>query len=156
IDTVDNRTGMALHTGFFHVLLSVCVARTLRRNLGGQQVGESLTWVVRYLLAIEPAHVTGGAGGNKHFARRELLRGDAKFELPSLGREHDAVLRFVVDFELRVVGAHVTLATRGRQAGDLDGRSVPGVAGGAVADRPVRVRLADPVALGTATDDGRL
>src|SRR5262249_60285742 len=91
-----------------------------------------------------------------HFALSELLRGDAKFDLPSLGREHDAVLRFVVDFELRVVGAHVTLATRGRQAGDLDGRSVPGVTGGAVADRPVRVRLADPVALGKATDAGRL
>src|SRR5262249_9166070 len=62
----------------------------------------------------------------------------------------------VVDFELRVVGAHVTLAARRRQPGDLDGRGVARVTGGTIADRPVRVWLADSVALGTTADDSRL
>ena len=69
--------------------------------------------------------------------------------------EHDAVLRLVVDLELRVVGAHVALAARRRQAGDLDGRRVPGVAGGARADRPVRRSACRRVALDAAAADGR-
>ena len=84
-----------------------------------------------------------------------FLGGGVQLEVALLGREHDAVLRFVVDLELRVVGAHVALAAGRRQAGDLDGRGVPRVAGGAGADRAVGVRLADAVALDAAADDGR-
>ena len=153
VEAIDDRTCVALHTGFFHVRLGQCVPRALRRNLGGKQIGESLAWVVRYLLAVEPAHVTGGAGGDEHVARREFLRRDVQFELASLGREHDAVLRFAIDFELRMVGAHVALAAGRRQAGHLHRGGVARVAGGAGADRAVGVGLADGVAANAAGPD---
>src|SRR5262245_41680814 len=155
VDAIDDRGRVALHAGLFHVRLREREARTLGRNLGREQVREPLARVVRDLLAVQSAHVAGGAGGDEHVPRGELLRVGAEFQVAPLRREHDAVFRLVVDFELRVVGAHVALAARRRQAGDLDRRRVPRVACGAVADRPVRVRLADPVALDAPGDDRR-
>src|SRR5262249_10331112 len=70
-----------------------------------------------------------------------------------LGCEHDPMLGFVVNLELRVIGAHVALPACRRQASDLDGRRVASVTGGAGADRPVGVRFADPVTLDAAADN---
>src|SRR3954466_12824774 len=60
VDAFDDRTRVALYAGFFHARLSGGVAGTLRGDLGGEQIREPLARVVRYLLAVEPAHVTGG------------------------------------------------------------------------------------------------
>ena len=81
-----------------------------------------------------------------------FLGGASSLSMALLGREHDAVLRLVVDLELRVIGPHVALAAGRRQASDLDRGGVPRMAGGAAADRAVRVRLADAVALDAALD----
>ena len=72
-----------------------------------------------------------------------------------LGVKHDAVLRLLVDLELRVVRPHVALPAGRRQPRDRHRRRVPRVAGRAGADRAVVVRLADAVALGAAARRGR-
>ena len=88
--------------------------------------------------------MAGGAGRHEHLPRGQLAGADGQVELPLLGLEQDAVLGFLVNLDLRVVGPHVTLAAGPRQAGDLDGGRVPRVAGGAGADGAVLpVRLAD-------------
>ncbi len=63
--------------------------------------------------------------------------------------------RFFVDFDLRMVGAHVALAASLRAARDSYGTDVAHVAGGAIADGAVVVGLADGVALDATTGDGR-
>ena len=74
----------------------------------------------------------------------------ARFEQLRWACEQDAVLGLVVDLELRVVRPHVALAAGRRQPGQLDRGGVPGVAGGAGADRAVGVGLADGVATDAA------
>src|SRR5215472_5480100 len=61
--------------------------------------------------------------------------------------EHDAVLRFFVNFDLRMVGTHVALRASGGQARDAHGSRVARVASGAIPDGSVGVGLSDAVAL---------
>ena len=64
--------------------------------------------------------MTGGAGGNKHVACRQSFRRRVEIEQPLLRLEHDPVLGFVVNLDLRMVWAHVALGASARQAGDAD------------------------------------
>src|ERR1051326_4528451 len=97
--------------------------------------------------------MTSGTGGNEHIARRQRLRWSIKIKQMLLSLEHDTVLRFLVDFDLRVIGTHMTLCARGRQTGDVNRTRVPRVAGCAVANCAVGVRPADAVALLTTAHD---
>src|SRR5262249_13723609 len=60
-----------------------------------------------------------------------------------------------VDLQLRMIGAHVTLAAGARQASNGHRGGVARVAGGAGADSAVGVGLADAVTLDAAAGDGR-
>ena len=108
---------------------------------------EPIGWIVGNLEAVDAAHVAGGAGGHKHVARGERARIGVEIEQIALRREHDAMLRLVVDLDLRVVGTHVALAAGGGQASQRDRTGVAGVAFGAGADGAVVIRLADRMAL---------
>src|SRR5690349_18586181 len=79
--------------------------------------------------------------------RRQRLRVGLQVHRRSLAVEEHAVLRLVVDLDLRVVRAHVALSAGLRRAGQLHRAGVAGVAGGARADRAVGVGPADVVAL---------
>ena len=69
--------------------------------------------------------------------------------------EHHAVLGLFVDFDLRMVRAHVALGAGAGQARDAHRAGVAGVASGAVADGAVGVGLAYAVALLAAAGHGR-
>ena len=90
--------------------------------------------------------MAGGAGGDEHVLRGQTVRGRFQVQQILLRGEHDAVLRFGVDLDLRMVGTEVTLAAGAGQSGDFDRGSVACVAIGAVADAAVGVRFADGVA----------
>lgn len=64
-----------------------------------------------------------------------------------LSLEHYPVLRFFVDFNLRVVGPHMTLRASGGQSSDAHGCGVPGVTKGASSNGSVVIWLSDAVAL---------
>jgi len=65
------------------------------------------------------------------------------------------VFRFLIDFELGMVGTHVALPAGTGFARDRDGTGVAGVARGAIADGAVLVWLADSVALLAPAGHGR-
>ena len=60
--------------------------------------------------SVEPAHVAGGAGRHEHVARRQLFWVGGQVQMLLLGREHHAMFAFRIDFKLRMVRSHVTLA----------------------------------------------
>ena len=106
-----------------------------------------------YAQSVDAAHMTSGTGGDEHIARRQRLRWSIQIKQMFLSLEHDTVLRFLVDFDLGVIGTHMTLCARGRQTGDVNRTRVPRMAGRAVANRAVGVRPPDAVALLTTAYD---
>ena len=95
-------------------------------------------------LAVDPAHVAGGAGGNEHVLASSSVSGGAfRFSQVLLGGEHDTVLGLGVNFHLRMIGTEVALPAGAGQARDRHRRGVPRVAVGAVADGAVGVRFAN-------------
>src|ERR1043166_1061946 len=97
--------------------------------------------------------MTSGTGGNEHIARRQRLRWSIQIKQMPLSLEHDTVLRFLVDFDLGMIGTHMTLCACGRQPRDVNRTGVPRVAGCAVADGAVGVRPPHAMALLTAAHD---
>jgi len=102
---------------------------------------------MRHFEPIDAAHVTGGAGWHEHIASRQCAGIGVQAQKVPLGGKHDAVLRLVVDLQLRVVGAHMALAACGGQSGKGDRTGVARVALGATANGAIVVRLADGMAL---------
>src|SRR3954454_17889184 len=80
--------------------------------------------------AVDSVHMASGARGNKHVTCCQLLRFNFQGQHMLLCLEHNAVLGFLIDFDLRMVGAHVTLSTSARTACNRDGTGVAGVGGG--------------------------
>ena len=105
---------------------------------------------------VDAAHVTGGTGRDEHVSGGEGFWWGVQIQQALLCLKHHAVLGFVVNLDLRMVRAHMTLRTSAGQAGDSDRTGVPCMASGAVADGTVAVGLADAVALvATASHRGR-
>ena len=155
VDAVDQGLRVALRADLFHAGLRAQIVGTFLADGVGQVPAEAVGGVVGYLQAVDAAHVTGGAGGHEHIAGTEGLGIGIELEQALLRGEHNAVLGFVVDLDLRVVGAHVALSAGGGETGESDGTGVAGVAGGAVADGAIFIGLADGVALLAAGGHGR-
>jgi hypothetical protein len=85
---------------------------------------------------------------------KRLWRG-VQIQQAFLSLEHYAVLGFLVNFDLRMVGAHVALAASGWQARDPDRSRVPRMARDAVSDGTVGIRLTNAVTLLAAAGHGR-
>ena len=110
---------------------------------------------MRDAAAVDAAHVAGGAGGHKHVARGQMVRRRGQVQQVALRGEHHAMLRFGVNFQLRMVRAKMALAAGAGQAREFHRRRVPRVAGRAIADGAVFVWFADTVATVTAALGGR-
>ncbi len=147
VDAVDQRLRVALRADLLHVDLRLQVVRSMSRDRVGKIPAEPVRRIVRDLQAVDAAHVARRAGGHEHVARCKRARIGVELQQISLRREHDPVLRLVVDLDLRVIGAHVALAACAWQARELNGTRVPGVALRTRPNRSVVVGLADGVAL---------
>ena len=106
------------------------------------------------LQALEPTHVAGGAGGDRHVPGREQLRIRLQVELGSAGLEQGAVLGLVVDLDLGVVRPHVTLSAGLRLSRKRDRGRVLGVAVRAGSEGAILVGLATIVAALAPHADG--
>jgi len=154
VHAVDDGLGVALRADLLHVGLRVDIIRPLAGNGVGQVERETLRRIVRHLVSIDAAHVTGGAGGNPHVMGGELLRRFSQIQKHRLGIEQNSVLGFLIDFDLGVIGTHVTLAAGTGLASHCDGAGVPRVTSRAGADGAIGIRFADRVALLAAAGHG--
>src|SRR5579859_6938588 len=73
VNIVNYEWGMALRADLFHLDLIRGKVWALLGNRICQIVGQPLGWIVGDTESVEPAHMTRGAGGHEHIARRELL-----------------------------------------------------------------------------------
>ena len=123
-------SGFAWHcvADLLHLRLRALLVRPRLRDRVGEVVREPVGRIVRDLLAVDAAHVAGRAGRHEHVARRQRFRRRVEIQQALLRVEHHAVLRLLVDLELRVIGPHVALPAGRRQPRDRDRARVPRVA----------------------------
>ena len=115
VNAVNKGLRVALRANLLHVDLGLQVIRTMSRNCVGKVPAQPVRWIVCNLKAVDAAHVARGASGHKHVASRKCARIGVQFQQIALGGEHNPVLRFVVNLDLRVIGTHVALPTRAWQ-----------------------------------------
>ena len=96
---------------------------------------------------VDTAHMACGACWHKHVPRCERTRIRLEIKEITLCCEHHAVLGFVIDLYLRMVGAHVALTARRGQSCQLNRTGVAGVALSATPDGSIVIRLSDGVTL---------
>ena len=100
---------------------------------------------MRDSVAVDAAHVAGGAGGHKHVPRCQFAGRRGKIEQTFLGSEHDTMFRLGINFQLGMVRPEMALAAGAGQARHLNRRSVARVASGAVADGSIGIGTTDRV-----------
>ena len=120
INAVNEDLSMALRANLLHVDLGLQVVRAMGGNCIGKVPAEPVRWIVRNLEAIDTAHVTRCAGGHEHIPCRKRAWVGIKLQQVALSREHDTVLRFVVNLNLGVVWPHVALTARTGQSRKLN------------------------------------
>ena len=147
VNAIDQGRRVALRAYLFHLGLGRGVVRALVADRIGQIVGQPLRRIVGDAHAIDAAHVTSRAGGHEHVARGEGFWRRIEIEQVLLRLKHYAMLRFLVDFDLRMVGTHVALRAGAGQAGNANRTGVARMAGRAVANCAVGVWFAHAVAL---------
>ena len=147
VDAIDQRLGVAWRQTSFMLGLSRGVVRALCRDLGKSYTTAARTGRASRSMPLRPLMWQVAQVGTNMSRVVSVVGRRVEVQQIFLRCEHDAVLRFLVDFDLRMVGPHVALAAGGGQPGDARRKGVPRVAGGAGADGAVGVGLADAVAL---------
>ena len=153
--TVDHGRSVALRADLLHLRLGCRVVGTLLGNRIREVVRKALRGIVRHTDAVDAAHVAGRTRRYEHVARGQGLGWGIEIQQMLLSLEEYAVLRFFVDFDLRVIGTHVTLGAGAGKARDADGTGVSRVTGRAIANRTVAVRFSYTVTLLAAASHRR-
>ena len=91
---------MALRTDLLHVDLRLQVIRAMCCDRIREIPAEPVRWVVSNFEAVDAAHVARRTGRHEHVASRKRARIGVELQQIALSREHDTVLRFVVDLDL--------------------------------------------------------
>ena len=117
VDAIDAVLCMALRADLLHVDLRLQVVGTVGTDSVSKVPAKAVRGVMSYFEPVDAAHVAGSAGGNKHVARGKRAGIGIQMQKIALRREHDAMLGFVVDLDLRMVWPHVALPTSGWQPG---------------------------------------
>lgn len=141
---------MTLRTDLLHSSLSGRIVLALVCDCVRQIVRQAFGWIVRHTRTVDPAHVASGTSGDEHITGSQSFRRGIQVEQPLLCLEHDPVLGLFVDFDLRVIRSHVALGTGAGQARNSDRTRMTRVTRRAIANRAIRIRAADGVALLTS------
>ena len=123
-----------LHGGLGADLIGPCSG-----DLGEEVIREPVGGVMGDSTTVDPAHVAGGAGGDKHVVGGQLVWRRRQVEKIALRSEHQAMFRLSIDLHLEMVRAQVALAAGAGQPGELNRRRVPRVTSSAIADGTVVV-----------------
>src|SRR5215469_3842777 len=155
INALDEGTRMTLIADLLHVELGLLIVGAMLRDRIGEEVGEPLTRVVSHFLAVNAGHVARGAGRNKHIASGQGARIGRQIEAFLLSGKQDSVPGLLVDFDLGMVGTHVTLAASARETRHGYRARVARVTRGAISNGSVILRFTNGVTLRATAANSR-